>query len=183
MEKTLEQQASNCIKIVLFGPESSGKTTLAKALAKHYQTSWVPEYMRTFLETVNRPIEKADLLPIAQGQMESENRLATTANSYLFCDTNLRELKVYSLYYYDSFCFAEILEAIKTHHYHHYFLTDIDIPWVADPLRDRPHDRQNMFRIFETELIQHQQPYTVLSGNLQERLNKATQVLNSLKFN
>lgn len=185
MEKTIRQQAKNCLRIVLFGPESTGKTTLAQALATHYNTEWVPEYMRPYLQKKwdehRELVAKGDLIPIAHGQMQTENDKATNANLYLFCDTNLREIKVYSEYYYDGFCPDEILNACEEAHYDYYFLTGIDVPWQADDLRDRPNDRPNMFRIFEKELRQHQLPYSVLEGTLEERLKKATQILAALK--
>ncbi|GAB5398721.1 MAG: hypothetical protein Aureis2KO_03060 [Aureisphaera sp.] len=185
MEKTLRQHPSDCLKIVLFGPESSGKTTLAKALAQIYQTEWVPEYMREYLQEkwdVHRElITKEDLIPIAQGQIERENENASRANSYLFCDTNLRELKVYCEYYYKGFCPEPILEACRNENYDHYFLTQIDVPWEKDDLRDRPDDRSTLFRTFESELITNHLPYTLLEGTLEERIHTASQVLHKLK--
>ncbi|NND62818.1 MAG: ATP-binding protein [Flavobacteriaceae bacterium] len=187
MEEKFRQIPGDCIKVVLFGPESTGKSTLAERLANLYDTEWVPEFMRDYLQKKwdkeEKQISKEDLLPIAEGQIRLENEKVIHANSYLFCDTNLRELKVYCRYYYNGFCPSEILEAADNHEYHHYFLTDIDLPWVADDLRDRPDDRQNMFRIFEQELIENNLPYTLLSGSLEERIEKATQVLETLKLN
>ncbi len=185
MEKTLRQRPSDCLKIVLFGPESTGKTTLAKALAEKYHTAWVPEYMRSYLQekwdNYKELITKGDLIPIAEGQIALENEKAAHANSYLFCDTNLRELKVYCEYYYEGYCPEPIVEACKNHVYDHYFLTQIDVPWEKDDLRDRPEDRSTLFRIFESELITNQLPYTLLEGTLEERIKKATQVLQTLK--
>ena len=80
MEKNLKQQPSNCIKIVLFGPESTGKTTLSGQLARHYNSVWVPEYAREFLQNKwndeRKTCEPKDLLPIAKGQMQLENKLS-----------------------------------------------------------------------------------------------------------
>jgi len=187
MEKTLEQERSDCLKIVLFGPESTGKTTLSKALAAHYNTEWVPEYMRTYLQEKwdekQEKITKSDLLPIAKGQIAWENEKAKTAQSYLFCDTNLRELKVYCEYYYQGFCPEEIVQACKEEDYSLYLLTYIDIPWIADDLRDHPHDRQDMFRIFESELQKEGLPYKRLEGDLDQRLSDAVEAINQLKPN
>jgi len=186
MEETLRQIPSDCLKIVLFGPESSGKTTLARALAQRYKTEWVPEYMREYLQKKwdknKESITKQDLLPIAYGQMEMENKAARKANTFLFCDTNLREIKVYCDYYYDGFCPEEILKATSENTYDHYFLTHIDTPWEQDDLRDRPYDREKLFRIFEAELQKNSLPYTVLVGSEKERLIKAAQVLATLKL-
>ncbi|MEM7084882.1 MAG: ATP-binding protein [Bacteroidota bacterium] len=173
------------MKIVLFGPESTGKTTLAKQLADRYDTQWVPEYMRDFLQkkwdTSKEIIRKEDLVTIAKGQINSENSALKEAREFLFCDTNLLELKVYSQYYYDGYCPKEILDACEENTYDHYFLTYIDTPWEADDLRDRPYDREKLFRIFEKELQQRNLPYTLLEGNKRERLQRATQLLSNLK--
>lgn len=181
MEKTLVQRQSDCLKIVLFGPESTGKTTLAKELAAHFKTEWVPEYMRTYLQEKwnekAEKISKADLLPIAQGQIASENKLTKKANNFLFCDTNLLELQVYCEYYYNGWCPMEIKEAIENQHYDFYFLTYIDVPWVPDDLRDRPSDRSTLFRNFETALTSRKIPYAILSGSQEERLSDAIKIL------
>jgi NadR type nicotinamide-nucleotide adenylyltransferase len=184
MEKTLKQAASRCLKIVLFGPESTGKTTLAKQLAAHFDTQWVPEYMRTYLEhkweTTHKRIEKKDVLPIVVGQMVNENAISKLVDTVLFLDTNLLEIKVYCEYYYKGWCPSEIANSALEGHYDHYFLTGIDIPWVNDNLRDRPDDREEMFRIFETELIQNELPYTVLQGSKLDRLTNAINIINTL---
>jgi len=185
MEETLKQVSSDCLKIVLFGPESTGKTTLARQLANYYGTQWVPEYMRDFLQKKwdnnGETIQKEDLVPIAKGQINAENDALKAAEQFLFCDTNLLELKVYSQYYYDGYCPQEILEACEENTYDYYFLTQIDTPWEADDLRDRPYDREKLFRIFEKELQQRKLPYILLEGNEKERLQRATQLLSNLK--
>ena len=100
MEKYLQQQKTDCIKIVLFGPESTGKTSLAVELAKHYKTLFVQEFAREFLQKKmdeeNKVCEIDDLIPIAIGQMNSENILSKKANRILFCDTDLLTTATYS---------------------------------------------------------------------------------------
>ncbi|HBR52864.1 MAG TPA: nicotinate-nucleotide adenylyltransferase [Flavobacteriaceae bacterium] len=181
MEKIFEQQPSDCLKIVLFGPESTGKTTLATQLAAHYASEWVPEYMRTYLQKKwdreKETISKEDLLPIAKGQIRLENNLAKSTSDYLFCDTNLLELQVYCEYYYNGWCPKEIATAVHNHQYHYYFLTGIDVPWKADDLRDRPFDRSTLFRNFENALKERNIAYTLLKGSPQERLQNAIEIL------
>lgn len=181
MEKELEQQPSNCIRIVLFGPESTGKTTLAKKLATHFKTHWVPEYMRTYLEhkwdSTQEKITKDDLVPIAQGQIASENELASKTEGFLFCDTNILELQVYCTYYYDGWSPTLIEEAVQNHTYAYYFLTDIDVPWEPDKLRDRPFDRSTLFRSFESALKQRNLPYSILTGTTTSRFREAISIL------
>ena len=177
MEETLKQKAYDCIRIVLFGPESTGKTTLTKLLATHYKTTWVPEYMREYLQKkwdkTKEICTKEDLIPIAEGQIKLENEAAVSAGSILFCDTNVLELQVYSQYYFDGYSPAELISAVKECHYDFYFLTDIDVPWEADDLRDRPEDRSTLFCIFESELKKEKLPYQILNGTLQDRFGMA----------
>ena len=97
MEKDLRQEDINLVKIVLFGPESTGKTTLSIQLAKHYNTVWVQEYARPYLQKVwnqeRRTCQQKDILPIAFGQIALENRLSKRADKILICDTDLLETK------------------------------------------------------------------------------------------
>jgi NadR type nicotinamide-nucleotide adenylyltransferase len=184
MEKKLKQQPSNCLKIVLFGPESTGKTTLSRQLARHYNSIWVPEYARQYLQdkwnNKRKTCEPHDLLPIATGQMKLENELAQKTDSVLICDTDLLETKVYSEAYYKGTC-NPILEtyALKNS-YDIYFLTYIDTPWEADDLRDKPNERERMFKAFETALLTHNRPYVLLKGSKEERLKTAIQHIDKL---
>lgn len=190
METTTEHtrdQTSQLIKVVLFGPESTGKTTLAEQLANHYQTEWVPEFMRRYLEKKweekKEIIVREDLIPIAKGQLEFENEQAKKANKILFCDTNLLELKVYSEYYYDGYCPEFIRNEATKNKYHIYLLTYIDIPWTSDFLRDRPNNREEMFQLFENELKIQKFPYVIIKGSGEERFNRAKNAIDELLQN
>jgi NadR type nicotinamide-nucleotide adenylyltransferase len=187
MEEVLKQQPSNCIKVVLFGPESTGKTTLSRQLARHYNSVWVPEYAREYLQNKwnnkRKTCEPKDLMPIAIGQMKIENELAQKTDTILICDTDLLETKVYSEAYYSGTC-DPILEtnALKNS-YDLYFLTYIDTPWEADDLRDKPNERERMFKAFEETLIKYNKPYVLLKGNKQERLKLAIKHIDNLLKN
>ena len=184
MEETLRQQDSNCIKIVLFGPESTGKTTLSTQLAKHYKTNWVPEYAREYLQKkwdIEKKIcEKKDLLPIAKGQMQLENSYAKTANRVLICDTDLLETKVYSEAYFNGFCDPILEKYALENQYHLYFLTYIDTPWEADDLRDRPDQRYDMFKAFKKALDTYNKPYVILQGDKEKRFFDAINHIDKL---
>ncbi len=184
MEKELKQQPSNCIKVVLFGPESSGKTTLSKHLARHYNSVWVPEYARTYLQNKwnneRKTCESLDLLPIAIGQMELENDLSKKTDSVLICDTDLLETKVYSEVYYSGICDPILEKHALENTYDLYFLTYIDTPWEADDLRDKPNERLRMFKAFEDALIKYNRPYILLKGDRLERLQTAVKQIDKL---
>lgn len=184
MEKALKQQPSNCIKVVLFGPESSGKTTLSRQLARYYNSVWVPEYAREYLQNKwnneRKTCEPKDLLPIAIGQMQLENTLAQKTDSVLICDTDLLETKVYSEEYYSGTCDPLLEKYALKNTYDLYFLTYIDTPWEADDLRDKPEERQEMFEAFEAALIKYNKPYVLLKGDKKTRLALAAKHINQL---
>ncbi len=184
MESKLQQEPANIIKVVLFGPESTGKTTLAQQLARHYNTVWVPEYAREYLQNKwnneRKTCENHDLLPIAKGQMKLENRLAKKADKILICDTDLLETKVYSEAYYGGHVDPKLDAAALKNKYDLYFLTYIDTPWEADDLRDRPEQRLEMFTAFEATLKQFERPYTLLQGDKKTRLKTAIAAIDKL---
>lgn len=181
MEKELEQKPSDCLRIVLYGPESTGKTTLARKLADHFNTEWVPEFSRAYLQEKwdreQKVCEIKDILPIAAGQIQMENQLAKKAKKVLFCDTNLLETAVYSQTYFDGYCDSSLLKHALKAHYDLYFLTYIDMPWVEDDLRDRPDQRDLMFTKFKEPLDVHKKPYMILRGKFQERFETAKRTI------
>ena len=178
----LEQHTpESVITVAVLGAESTGKTTLCRDLAAHFDSLWVSEYMRTYLQAKWDDEQLTctwdDLLPIAQGQIASENKLAkqvtqtSNENRYLFCDTNLFELMVYSRWYYGD-CPAALEQAALAHHYDLILLTEVDIPWVADDLRDSPHQRDEISAYFASQLSKHQKPFQRISGDRKERVRQ-----------
>lgn len=187
MEKKLRQArgiGTNIIKVVLFGPESTGKTTLSIKLAHHYNTVWVAEYARAYLQNKwnneRKTCENSDLLPIAIGQMNSENELVKKADKVLICDTDLLETKVYSEEYYGGTVDPLLEKAAVENKYDLYLLTNIDTPWEADDLRDKPSERLEMFTAFENALKKFERPYIVLSGDKKTRLKTAIKAIDKL---
>ena len=184
MEEKLRQSEINLVKVVLFGPESTGKTTLSRQLARHYNTVWAPEYAREYLQdkwnNERKTCEESDLIPIAIGQMDLENSLAKKADKLLICDTDLLETKVYSEEYYGGFVDPLLDEFAIKNTYDIYFLTYIDTPWEEDDLRDRPEQREEMFNAFKNSLEKYNRPYVLLKGDKETRLKKATQIIDNL---
>lgn len=184
MEKKLTQKPINLVKVVLFGPESTGKTTLSKQLARHYNTVWAPEFAREYLQkkwnNERKTCEADDLIPIAIGQMKLENKLAKKADKVLICDTDLLETKVYSEEYYGGFVDENLDKAAKENSYDLYLLTYIDTPWEEDDLRDRPELRLEMFTAFENALKTHDCNYITLRGDKETRLKKAINAIDKI---
>ena len=171
------------IKIAILGAESTGKTTLCRDLAARFDSPWVPEYMRTYLQnkwnTEQQTCTWEDLLPIAQGQIALENKLALQSAQwkqtphYLFCDTSLFELMIYANWYYGS-CPKVLTQAALAHHYDLILLTEVDIPWVADDLRDSPYDRKAISTRFENELTYYNKSFRRIGGSRNSRIQQVT---------
>jgi len=161
-------------KIVVIGPESTGKSTLSAALAEELQTVWVAEYAREYLEQLNMPYTKDDLTEIAKGQLKQEDELAEQANRCLICDTDLHVIKVWSEAKYNS-CDRYITEQIATRQYDMYLLTYIDTEWEDDPLREHPapEERTYFYNIYRDIVQNSNLPWADIRGAHEERLKTA----------
>lgn len=166
-------------RVAIVGPECTGKTDLARFLASHYQTSWVPEFARAYLEELNRPYKKEDLIHIAHGQVQAENSIADQASRFVFCDTNLIVIKIWSEFKYGS-CDPEILTLMKRQKYDLHLLTDVDLPWEDDPLREHPHKRHELFELYKTELESTQTAFTIIRGEYASRRAAAVKAVEQI---
>lgn len=166
-------------RIAIVGPECTGKTQLSRALAQHYNTVWVPEYARHYIDHLDRPYEYHDLQKIARWQAFTENELALEANKVLICDTNLMIIKVWSEYKYQK-CDPEIISRMKEMKYDLHLLTNIDVPWENDPQREHPDKREYFFNLYKKELSQMNVAHIEISGQHQERLTTAIQAIDVL---
>lgn len=165
-------------KIVIIGPESTGKSTLTRGLAEKFGEPWVEEYAREYLEDLGRAYHYEDLLKIAQGQIALEELKAKGANKLLFCDTDLHVIQVWSEHRFKK-THPWILRQIEERTYDLYLLTAIDIPWQDDPLREHPDPemRQYFFDIYHQLLTASNTPFFIISGNPEQRLDQAVKVL------
>ncbi|MEQ8471532.1 MAG: ATP-binding protein [Marinoscillum sp.] len=150
-------------RIAVIGPESTGKSEICQHLARIYQTEWVPEYARFYLDRLGRSYEQSDLLEIAKGQVIWEDDKAEEASEYLFCDTNLIVIKIWSEHKYGS-CDPWILEELNKRTYDFYLLGNIDLLWRPDPQREHPKLRKHFFDLYESYLKGHNLPYGIVSG-------------------
>lgn len=155
-------------RIAIVGPECTGKTALARFLANYYKTVWVPEFAREYLERLGRPYHQSDLTKIAFGQIQLENTIALQAREFVFYDTNLVVIKIWSEFKYGSFD-ATIADLMQQQHYDLHLLTDIDLPWGDDPLREHPHKRQELFELYERELKERNVTYCIIRGQAAAR--------------
>lgn len=148
-------------KVCFYGPESTGKSTMAVELAHHYQTEFVPEVARELITSNDFSLD--DIIKIGIAHADRIKSKSKTANKILFCDTDVITTQIYS-YHYLGEVPPILFDFEKDTRYDHYFLFDIDTPWVEDGLRDLGHKRQEMFLLFKSELQNRKIPYTLLSG-------------------
>ncbi len=162
-------------RFAITGPESSGKTTLTIALAKHYDCSCAPEFAREFLMKRKGVYTKEDLDMIAKGQLDLWKKLGD--KSLLFCDTEMLVLKIWSDFKYDS-CSKFITEALDQQQFDHYFLCRPDIPWEEDTLREHPEQREELFILYKKELQERKMPFTIVEGFLENRIKICNKIIN-----
>ncbi len=162
-------------KVVVTGPESVGKSTLVKQLANYYQSPYVEEYARIYVENLNRPYEYNDVLNIARKQIEEYN-LLDGENGFVFFDTFLEITKVWLEYVYQKlpvwFEPEYDKKAIDL-----YLLCKPDLPWVKDSVRENEALREQLFNRYQQELDNKKCKYTIISGEGDERLNNALKAL------
>lgn len=184
-------------KIVIIGPESTGKSTLCTQLAEHYNTQWVPEYAREYLLKHGTNYKYEDIYTIAEGQLKGEdaiikklqhpkpstlNLLPSTPNPQpIFIDTDLHVIKVWSEFVFNK-CDNRILTQIAKRQYDLYLLCNTDPPWVKDELREYPdlETREKLYHYYKETMINQPVPWVEISGNYEERLHKAIDAVNQI---
>ena len=175
-------------KIVVIGPESTGKSTLCESLAQHYATEWCPEFAREWLLTNGTAYDYDDLLTIAKGQLALEEeytelmfRKDLPGKQPLFIDTNMYVMKVWCEFVFEK-CHNFIIDEIVQRKYDFYLLCNTDLPWVKDELREYPdlESRLKLYHIYKDIMVNQDIPWIDISGDYDERLNKAIAAVDRL---
>lgn len=169
-------------KVVIIGPESTGKSTLTQQLATHYNTAWCPEFAREYLKENGTDYSFEDLLNIARGQLILEdNMLARARNDLYFIDTDMYVMKIWCEVAFNN-CHTWILKQIAVRHYDLIFLCDTDLPWVRDDLREYPDlkTRQRIFKMYKALLVTQKVRWAVISGSYSERLQTALSIVKTV---
>jgi HTH-type transcriptional regulator, transcriptional repressor of NAD biosynthesis genes len=158
-------------RVCLFGPESTGKSTMARDLARRFDTRYVAEFARSLLDSKQGVCHASDIPLIARGQAAAEDALARQANKILFCDTDLLLTTIWSEVLFGD-CPAWIRAAARQRRYDLYLLLDVDVPWVDDQ-RHLPHRRREFFERCRKALESHCRPFVIIRGDWSERLEQA----------
>lgn len=162
------------MRIAITGPESSGKTTLAMALAEALGGVFIPEFAREYLLQLNSPYKQEDLDIIAKGQLKQWK--ASSEKPLVVCDTEMLVMHVWSEVSYQNTS-SFILKSLGSQTFEHYFLCAPDIPWEEDPLREHPEMRKELFEIYLAKLKELDFPFSIISGDKEHRLKMALEVL------
>jgi len=171
------------IKIAIIGPESTGKTELAKGLAENFSAPWVPEYAREYIEKLKVPYVYDDVCAIAIKQIEQENKFAennTGNEGYVFFDTDLIITKVWFDYRFGASP-DFVTERLNKGYFDFYMLCAPDLPWEPDPVREHGDDREFFFNWYKKEIELTGKPYVVVSGIGETRMQHALEALKSLE--
>ena len=166
-------------KVVLIGSECTGKTTLAAELARHYGAEWLPEYVRGYAESKGAPLDAGDVEPIARGQIAAQDAALERAGRLLLLDTDLLSTVVYAEHYYGS-CPAWISALAVARRADLYLLCEIDVPWTADPQRDRRDTREAMQALFRRALTSRDFRFQEIRGGRLERFRTARVTIDAL---
>ncbi len=185
MAQELARVTANPKRVVVLGPESTGKSTLAAALAGHYGESWAPEYLRRFVDRKKvrpgtRQVDKRDTRAIVAGQLAAEDRAVRRAKQVVFFDTNPLQTIVYYEHYFGDPRPLWLESVLLRRPYDFYLLLDVDVPWVGDPRRDRPRFRRGSYRLFRAALVSRRLPFVRIFGTWAERRKRAIRAVDRL---
>ena len=174
-----EQTTSSVKKVCVTGPECTGKSDLSKYLSEYYQTSWVQEYARAYLDKLIQPYQQVDLTKIAHGQLRMEDEWLNESNRVMICDTNLLTIKIWSEFKFGT-CDPEIINRMNSRTYDLYLLCNIDLPWEEDPQREHPDKREQLWTIYKNEVGKTGVPFVEITGDRSVRRAKAVDSIDLL---
>ena len=166
-------------RVTVTGSESTGKTWLARQLAQRFTAPWVAEFSREYAVHKGAPLDATDVEPIARGQLRAENDVLPRARGLAILDTDLISTVVYAEHYYGR-CPVWIEQAARERLADLYLLCDIDVPWVADRVRDRPDAREEIQAAFVDRLARYGATSVVVRGNWEQREAKAVALVEAL---
>jgi len=174
----MEEKLDNTLqKIAIIGPESTGKSFMARRLAQVFDTWYVPEYSRYYCEGLENQYTLENEVNIFYGQIALEDSLVDVIQkSLLFCDTTILTVKIWSDHLFGSTP-TEVLAEIRNRPYDYYLLMDIDLPWVDDPLRDFPDKRDYFMVVWKKELRDLNAGYTIIRGEGEERYQNGVEAV------
>ena len=179
MDPLLPLQRPDLTRVVLTGPESVGKTTLASRLASHFGVEYVPEFVRGYAASKDTALDFRDHGPIAHGQIALEDRFAARASRLLIHDTDLVSTVVYCEHYFGK-CPAFIVDMAAARRAQLYLLLDVDVPWVPDAVRDRGEQRREMHDLFARRLADLDMPVLRIGGTFDERFETSAAAIDVL---
>jgi NadR type nicotinamide-nucleotide adenylyltransferase len=177
--KTQAHPHDGIVRVVVTGSECTGKSTLARELAAAYGVECVPEYVRTFVESIGGRPQFSDHGPIARGQKALEDEYRARATKLLIHDTDLLSTVAYCRAYFGR-CPEWIEAAAIDRKAALYLVCDIDVPWVADGLRDRGDRRDEMHQLFQSVLTEARATYVIIRGARDARLAEARRQVDAL---
>lgn len=163
-------------KILITGPESTGKSSLVESLAKYFKAVYVSEFSRAYIDQLKRAYDENDLLLIAKGQLRDEDEISAKGHPILFVDTDLTVMDIWSQEKYGR-THPWILEQMQKRIYDLYLMPDIDLDWTYDAQRENPEDRGRLLKIYQDSFAQRNITYHMIRGQGEERVQQAVKIV------